>query len=274
MQKGRIEKAKSKKAKKEATRARAAIASKSRYVKGTHQEGEKGGYFPEQLLSISQVFSVLQSLKAEDFALTFCLREVAKHQGRLVKVVYKDKTRNEQVEKLKEQNKEYADTKTSLDAARKEATEFELVAIRLKQELFNKEPLFMVGVTVGVGFIKAVKRTSVNSDLKISRENQEKDVISAKNDAVHRANIIADRSLFTLGILKITREKEDFEYVYKVSNRGEPGGRFLAIKNLWGSMVACYFKTTYTHDKVALVPGQLSPARHALERRPAPRRLH
>ncbi|CZR54807.1 uncharacterized protein PAC_04691 [Phialocephala subalpina] len=231
----------------------------------------KEAYFPEQLLSISQVFSVLQSLKPEDAALAFCLREIAKHQGRLVEVVYKDKTRKEQVKKLKEQNKglkeevkdleeeveelkedtkEHANTKVSLDAAKKEAAKFELVAIGLKQELLNKDPLFKVGVTVRVGFMEAVKRTWVNGDLMIVRGDPDKDIIIAKNDAVHRANFLADKSLFTLGILKHQGEMDDFKYVYKVSNRDEASGRPLIIHNLWGSMVACYFKTAHTHDKV------------------------
>lgn len=151
---------------------------------------------------------------------------------------------------LKKIDADIKSLKAELEAAKKENATAKLVIVKLKTELSNKEPLFLIGVAVRIGFLEGVKRTWVNGVMKIVRGDPSADVMKAKNDGVHHGNYPADLSLFTLGILTTEEARSDFSYVYGIA-RGMviKFPRRVEALNLRGTMVACFFKTPYTHDR-------------------------
>lgn len=90
--------------------------------------------------------------------------------------------------------------------------------------------------------------------MRVVRGDPQKEIIEAKNAAVHRGQFLADRSLYTLGYLNSKEFSKDFYYLYGCW--GNNWLMFSCLKiielfDLRGSMVMCHFKTKFTNDKAA-----------------------
>ncbi|KAF8852493.1 hypothetical protein BDZ45DRAFT_763970 [Acephala macrosclerotiorum] len=194
-----------------------------------------------------QLISILDSLNAPQAARTFALHEFAKLQTHLAEKIAENKT-------LVDQTAELATIKTALARAQKEAANFKIIATRLKQDLKEKEPLLRVAIDLRRGAIEAAKRTWIGGDMRIVHGDPKREIIEAKNAAVHRGQFLADRSLYTLGHVNTKELIEDMVYLYGYwgSNRSMLScPKIIELFDLRGSMVMCYFRTKYTHDKDA-----------------------
>jgi hypothetical protein len=121
----------------------------------------------------------------------------------------------------------------------------------LEETLKIQKPLFDVGVKVRRGFLQSVKRVWANGQYITTHPPLDVNLIWDKNEAVHRGNYTADKSLFDLKILKTTKEKADFIYAYQIAENhdlSEHPGR-LELVNCHGTLMACGFLTAYTHSK-------------------------
>ncbi|KUJ13073.1 uncharacterized protein LY89DRAFT_737969 [Mollisia scopiformis] len=204
----------------------------------------KDRYIAEQVMTIPEVLAILPTRDDHGGKGGVVIREILKLHRRMKELDHEYKT-------LKDKNLDLDALSAALEAVKKENTTAKTAVAKLKRELEEKDPLFQVGVAVRRGFLEAVKRTWVNGDMRVVRGDPDKYLIIAKNDAVHRGNYLADRDLWVGGYLKTKEELADFEYVYHVAlnPKGIPFPKFISLYNMWGSMVACYFKTAYTHDK-------------------------
>lgn len=118
----------------------------------------------------------------------------------------------------------------------------------LKEEIKSKEPLFKVRVAVRSAWFETSTRVWP-CGMNLVRKIPDLDLISAKNDATHRGNSCADRSLFKIGIFKTDAQKKEFLHAQGIPETDQPDSVAIEIFNMRGSLIACGYQTKYTHSK-------------------------
>jgi len=117
----------------------------------------------------------------------------------------------------------------------------------LKAEIKMKEHLVNSATKIRPGSLEDCKRFWRRGGYKFVRRGLNLEVIWARNKAAHKGNYLAYKSLFDLGILHTISDRTNFLYIYDTFKELSP--REVEIANMRATMIACGYKTTYSHDQ-------------------------